>query len=89
MLERIFVLVDELVKVGRINEVVIFFGDDVIDVQAVLRQSPIVWIFDIDGVLVFSVLIASELVARVCRGFAVADDFGVPHTANRAMVGGD
>ena len=89
MLERIPVVVDELVIVCRIDEVIVFFGNDVIDVQTVLRQFPVVWIFDEDGVFGLALQVSSVFVAQVCGCFTVADNFGAAHATNATMVGGD
>lgn len=89
VLERILVVVDELVIVCRIDKVIIFFGNNVIDVQPVLRQFPVVWIFDENGMFELALQVASVFVAQVCRGFTVADNFGATHATDAAMVSGN
>ena len=86
MLETIPILVDVLVKIGRVYEVVVFFRDQIIDCHAAAGKPVIRRILHEDRLSFVALEVPAEFIPEICGRFFVGDHPGAAQTADAAVV---
>ena len=72
--------------IGRVNEVVVFFCNDIIDCYASLRKSEVSGILHEDCLALVAFQISTIFVPEAGRRLSIAKDFRSSKTANTPVV---
>jgi len=74
-------------KFSRVDEIEIFFRNNIIDRDAALRKAEIRGIFNEDRLAFIAFEVSTVLIAEVRGCLAVANHLGTSHAADRTVIG--
>ena len=87
MLERVFVMMQVIMIIGRIYKIEIFLGNNVVYNAAAFRQFVIMGVADKYRLPLIDLNIPAGFVTQAGRSFPIAMSLGAASTAEAAVIG--